>query len=489
MNTPLRRVAMSVMVMVLLLLANATYVQVFKADEYRKDPRNQRVLLEEYSRQRGKILAGGQAVADIKETNDRLKFLRTYPAGEMYAPITGYFSPSYGSVGMEFAQDSVLNGSDDRLFVRRLSDLITGRDPRGGNVELTVDPKVQQAAYEGLHKKGFTGAVVAMDPKTGAILGMASTPSYDPNRLATHDSDEQAKAWKELNADGGRAMKNRALKEIYPPGSTFKLVVTAAALQNGYNKDSQLTAAPDITLPGTQTTLENYNHTNCGSGSTASLETALALSCNTAFAELAGAVGEQKLRQQAERFGIGTGEQQIPLGVEASRLGDIPDKAALYQTGLGQRDVRVTPLQNAVLAATIANGGARMQPYLVKSITSADLHELDATKPKKVEQAVPSSVASTVRDMMIKSERNTGGEGQISGVTIASKTGTAEHGTDPRNTNPHAWYVAFAPAENPKVAVAVIVEDGGDRGLGATGGKVAAPIGRAVIRAALQGGG
>ncbi|GGM78106.1 penicillin-binding protein A [Longimycelium tulufanense] len=490
MNTPLRRVALSVMVMMVLLLANATYIQVIKADEYRKDPRNTRVVMEEYSRQRGKIIAAGQPLADAKETNDRLKYLRTYPQGPMYAHVTGFYSPQYGGRGLEWAENEVLNGSDDRLFVRRLSDLITGRDPRGGNVETTIDPKVQQAAYEAMTAKNFKGAVVALDPKTGAVLGMVSTPSYDPNRLSSHDPEVVQQAWKAYTAESGdKPILNRAVSESYPPGSTFKLVTAAAALQSGFDKNSQLTAAPSIQLPQSTKSLPNFANMRCGSGQTASLELALALSCNTAFAELAGKLGEDKLRAQAEKFGINGAEQEIPLSVVPSSLGDIPDQAALYQTGIGQRDVRMTPLQDAVVAATIANGGMRMQPHLVKSITSADLTELDTTKPKQVERAMNANAAATLRDMMIKSEQNTRGEGKIAGVQIASKTGTAEHGANPEQVNPHAWYVAFAPAEDPKVAVAVIVEDGGDRGLGATGGAVAAPIGRAVIRAALQGGG
>jgi peptidoglycan glycosyltransferase len=486
-NTPVRRVAVAVMVMVMLLLANLTYVQVVKANDYRNDPRNQRVLLAEYARKRGQISAGGQVLASSTETDDRLRYQRVYSDGPRYAALTGYYSTIYASTGIEHAEDGVLNGSDDRLFVRRLSDLITGRDPSGGNVVLTIDPQVQKTAYDAMTAKKFTGAVVALRPSTGEILGMVSTPSYDPNPLADHNAEVQKQAWTRDSAADPSTLVNRAISQTYPPGSTFKLVDTAAALQDGFTPDSPLPAASQITLPGTSTTLENFAGTPCGAGPTATLADALARSCNTAFATLTGEVGQSKLRTQAEQFGIGDTDLAIPMPVAASSIGEIPDTASLYQSGIGQRDVRLTPLQNAEIVAAIANGGERMTPYLVKSIQAPDLTTLDTTSPDRAGQAVPGDVARTMTQLMIGSENRTQGGGKIAGVTIASKTGTAEHGTAPKQTPPHAWYVAFAPAEDPQVAVAVVVEDGGDRALEATGGSVAAPIGRAVIAAALGG--
>ncbi|MGH3903890.1 MAG: peptidoglycan D,D-transpeptidase FtsI family protein [Pseudonocardiaceae bacterium] len=490
MNTPLRRVAMAVMGMIVLLLANATYIQVVSADEYRSDPRNRRVLLDEYGRQRGQLIAGGLPVARSEDTGGQLRFTRTYLDGPRYAPVTGYYSLRYGAGGMEKAMDSVLNGSDGRLFVRRLSDLITGRDPSGGNVELTVNPIVQQVAYQELTSRGFTGSVVAIKPSTGEILAMASTPSYDPNRLASHDGAEQESAWDEYTStDNGSPMTNRSVQSTYPPGSTFKLVVTAAALENGKaTPDTRLTAAPGLELENTSTTLRNFEDNPCGSGETATLTEALVRSCNTAFAELVTSVGEDKLRQQAEQFGIGQQDLAIPIQVAPSTLGDIPDVAALQQSSIGQRDVALTPLQNAMIAATIANGGVRMEPQLVRTILAPDLSVLDEFEPEQARQAMSRSTADQIRDMMVAAERSYSDDGKINGVRIAAKTGTAEHGADPKATPPHGWYVAFAPAENPQIAIAVVVENGGDQSLEATGGSRAAPIGRAVIGAALQGG-
>jgi peptidoglycan glycosyltransferase len=475
------------MAMILLLMANLTYIQVIKADDYRNNPGNQRVILAEYSRMRGQISAEGQVLASSTPTDDRLKYQRRYPEGPVFAPVTGYYSVIYNSGGLERAADPVLNGSDGRLFGRRLSDLVTGRDPSGGNVVTTIDPAVQKTAYDALAGKNYAGSVVAIRPSTGEILAMVSTPSYDPNPLASHSTDEQKKAWAGFTGADPPTMVNRAIQETYPPGSTFKLIDTAAALSSGkYTPDSPLTAAPNITLTGTSTTLENYNGNACGTGPTATLREALQRSCNTAFAQLAGDLGEQAIRDQAAAFGIGTQDQTIPMPVAASTIGPIESTAALQQSAIGQRDVALTPLQNATIVATIANGGAMMAPYLVKEIQSQSLDTVDTTQPDMVGRAISGSVARTLTDLMVNNEKSYGGRGKITGVDIAAKTGTAEHGTDPKNTPPHVWYVAFAPAVNPQVAVAVLVESGGDRNnLAATGGLIAAPIGRAVIGKAL----
>ncbi|OBF23128.1 D,D-transpeptidase PbpA [Mycobacterium sp. ACS4331] len=490
MNTSLRRVSMTLMALVVLLLLNATLTQVFTADGLRADPRNQRVLLDEYSRQRGQISAGGQLMAYSVSTTGRYRYLRVYPNPNMYAPITGFYSLSYSSTGLERAEDSILNGSDQRLFGRRLADFFTGRDPRGGSVATTIVPRVQQAAFDAMQQGcdgGCRGAVVALDPKTGKILSLVSAPSYDPNRLATHDTAAQSAAWEELRDDPADPLSNRALSERYPPGSTFKVITTAAALQSGITEDERLTALPSVPLPDSTVTLENYGGAPCGSGQTTSLQEAFARSCNTAFVQLGLRLGADSLRNAASSFGLDNPQDPIPLQVAESTVGPIPDRAALAMSSIGQRDVSMTPLQNALVAAAIANKGVIMQPYLIDSLKGPDLANIATTTPVEQRRAVSPQVAAKLTDLMIGAEQFTQQTGAIPGVQIASKTGTAEHGTDPRNTPPHAWYIAFAPAQDPKVALAVLVENGGDR-LSATGGAVAAPIGRAVISAALQGG-
>ena len=490
MNTPLRKVGVAMLVMVLLLLGNATYIQVVKADDYRTDGRNQRVLLEEYARQRGQIVTddSGQVLAGVEPIDDRLKFQRTYLNGPVYAPVTGYYSVRYGAGGMERAEDQVLNGSDPRLFVRRLSDMVTGRDPRGGNVRLTVKPTVQETAYEEMSKRGYRGAVVALNPKTGEILAMVSTPSYDPGLLASHVGTDQETAWQKFNEDENRPMLNRAISETYPPGSTFKLVTAAAALEDGATPDTPVNPAPNVKLPGGgNASLENFNGTPCP-GNT--LKDALANSCNVPFAEMAGNLGAEKLNETAANFGIGQNDLTIPLRVAQSGLGEMAGKPQLFQSGIGQRDVKLTPLQDALLAATVANGGVAMKPNLVKSLLAPDLSTIEDVAPEELtgDPALSKANADILRDMMLASEDNTKGGGKRGDLKIASKTGTAEHGNDPKSTPPHAWYTAFAPAQDPQVAVAVIVESGGNRGLAATGGTVAAEIARATINAALGGG-
>ncbi|WP_232661159.1 peptidoglycan D,D-transpeptidase FtsI family protein [Pseudonocardia sp. TRM90224] len=487
MNTPVRRVAIAVMAMILLLLANLTYVQVVKASDYRNDPRNKRVLLAEYARKRGQISAAGQMLAASTETGGRLRYQRNYPDGPVFAPVTGYYSVNHGATGIERAADEILNGSDDRLFGRRLSDLITGRDPSGGNVVLTIDPDMQKAAYDQLSSRNYTGAVVALRPQTGEILAMASTPSYDPNPLATHSAAEENEAFAQVNAEEPSVLTNRAISEIYPPGSTFKLIDVAAALSSGkYTPDSQLTAIANLKLANGRTDLENYNGNSCGTSATASLRDALQRSCNTAFAQLAAELGEQAIRDQAAAFGIGTTDLSIPMNVATSTIGDIEDTTALQQSSIGQRDVALTPLQNAMIVAAIANGGTVMKPYLIKSIQSQELETVETTNPDRVGRAIDAGVARTMTELMVNNENSYRGAGKLSDVQIAAKTGTAEHGANPKATPPHVWYVAFAPADNPQIAVAVVVESGGDRSdLAATGGAVAAPIGRAVIAAGL----
>ncbi|MHA6801816.1 peptidoglycan D,D-transpeptidase FtsI family protein [Salinifilum ghardaiensis] len=483
MNKPLRRVALAMMAMVVLLMGNVTFKQVIQADEYNNDARNKRSLYAEYSHQRGQIIADGQSLANSSKTGQEpLEYARNYPEGPAFAPVTGFYSFIYGSKGIERGQDDILNGTDDSMAFNRLSDTITGKEPRGGNVELTIDPDMQRTAYEQLTSKGYQGSVVALNPQTGEILSMANAPSYDPAKVSTHDRDAAVDAWQNYEDDPDGPMVNRAVDETYPPGSTFKLITTAAALENGYTPKSRVQDAAEITPPGTSVPLPNYGNLQC-QGNT--LTAALAHSCNTAYAEIAGDVGADALRQKAAAFGFGK-DLSVPMDVAQSSMGEMPDQAALYQSGIGQRDVRVTPLQNAMMAAAVANDGEVMKPQLVQSTRAPNMSEIDGFQPEKLGRATSPEVAHQIRDMMLQSEENTSGSGKISGVEIASKTGTAQHG---QGSDPHGWYVAFAPAENPQIAVAVLVENGGDEGAEATGGSIAAPIGREVIRAGLQGGG
>jgi peptidoglycan glycosyltransferase len=476
-NAPLRRVAISVLVLFTLLIVNVNYIQVVRSDELRKDRGNTRVLTEEYDRERGSIVVAGTEVANSVPTDDRLKYLRQYPQGELYAAVTGYYSLVYGSAQIEEAENDLLAGSDDRLIARRIADLFTGRDPSGGDVVLTLDPAVQEAAMAGLD--GVTGAVVALDPSTGAVLGMASTPTYDPNLLSSHEPQAIRDYWAQLNEADRDPRLNRAISDNYPPGSVFKVVVSAAALASGdYTPDTVIPAPDTLTLPGTSTELENFGGSSCSSTGEQSLIDALTISCNTAFAQLGIDLGEDAVRDMAEAFGMDGERREIPLTVEPSTMGDPENDAELGVSSIGQQSVVVTPLQAAMIAAAVANDGTLMTPYLVDQLRAPDLSVLDETDPEELSEPVTPEVADQLTEMMESVVTNGSGRAaRIPGVTVAGKTGTAE------NAGPdHNWFIGFAPADDPQIAVAVFVANGGG-----TGGDVSAPIARQVMQAYLEG--
>ncbi|MCW2529564.1 MAG: cell elongation-specific peptidoglycan D,D-transpeptidase, partial [Pseudonocardiales bacterium] len=284
MNRPIRRVTVFVGVLVLAVIINLNFVQVINANGYRDNPGNRRVLLDEYKRMRGAIIVGGTQIAESVHTDDALTYLRTYRNGPMYANLTGYNSFYYGQTGIESVENGVLSGDDDRLFVQRLTNLLTGRDPRGGNVVLTINKQAQAAAYQALGNR--RGSVVAIDPTTGAILAAVSTPSYDPNKLSSHSADSIQQAYNSYTNDKNQPLLNRAFQQTYPPGSVFKVVVSAAALKKGLTPATRIPAKDKITLPGTTTTLQNFDGERCADGKTDTLDHALTVSCNTAYAQL-----------------------------------------------------------------------------------------------------------------------------------------------------------------------------------------------------------
>jgi peptidoglycan glycosyltransferase len=411
-------------------------------------------------------------------TDGRLKYLRQYPQGELYAAVTGYHSLIYNNSQLERAENDVLSGSDGRLALRRLADLFTGRDPAGGDVVLTLDPAVQEAAMAGL--EGVTGAVVALDPSSGAILGMASTPSYDPTRLSSHDPAAIRAYWDELGAAERDPRLNRAIGDNYPPGSLFKVVVSAAALEDGYTPDTVIPAPDELPLPNSSRVIPNFNGSSCSSTGEQTLNDALTISCNTAFAQLGMDLGEDRVREMAEAFGMDGEKFDIPLRVQGSSIGDVEDDAALAQTSIGQRDVRMTPLQAAMIAATVANDGHQMRPYLVDQVQAPDLTVIDSTEPEEWRNPVSVDVANQLTEMMKSVVANGSGRAaRIPGVEVAGKTGTAQVSEDVAD---HTWFMGFAPADDPKIAVAVFVANGGG-----TGGERSAPIARQVMQAYLDG--
>jgi len=479
MNKPLRRLAAAVMVMFGLLLINANYIQVVRANSLHNDGHNPRLIQEEYSRKRGPILVGGKPVATSVVTTDRLKYKRSYSSGKLYAPVTGFYSLVYGSNGIEAAENSILSGTDNSLFVRRVIDLITRVPPQGGSISLTINAKAQRAAYLGL--AGRKGAVVAVNPTTGAILALVSSPSYDPNLLSSHDTTAIRNNYKRLSTDPNQPMLNRALRETYTPGSTFKLVTAAAALENGLRPDSKVYNGASLNLPQTTSNLPNENGRPCTSASAATLTDALANSCNASFGKVGLDLGAAKLAEQARKFGFGKAFT-VPM---RSAVSDFPgnlNPPQTAQSAVGQFSVRASPLQMAMVAAAIANHGELMSPYLVQEIRAPDLSPLNVTKPQSLGQAMSAQSAQLLTDMMVNVvDHGTGTNGQIPGVKVAGKTGTAQQGGGRR---PHAWFVSFAPATNPRVAVAVIIENGGNASE-ISGNQLAAPIAQRVMRAVL----
>ncbi len=477
----LRRLAAVLLVLVLAIIANLTWVQFVDADDLRSQPGNTRNLLREYSRERGPILVGGAAVAKSIPTSDQLKFLRTYSAGPRYAPATGFYSLVYGATGLERTENSILSGSDDRFFVDRLEQLFAGRSVQGGAVRTTLNAKAQKAAFDGL--AGRTGAVVAIDPATGAILALASSPSFDPNQLSSHNSTKIRKAYAAYEADPDKPLTNRPLTMALPPGSTFKLVTAAAALESGrYQPDTMVPGPAELKLPQTTHALKNWTGQRCGPDDETTLTNALAISCNTAFASIGMDLGADALRAQAEKFGFDNGFQ-IPLRAATSRFPAELDAPQTAMAAIGQYDVAATALQMAMVGAGIANGGTVMNPYLVSQVLGPDLSVLEQAEPSPYQQAMtPANAAALMSMMETTVTQGTATSVQIPGVRVGGKTGTAQSGTDAKA---HAWFVAVAPIQTSQVAVAVVLQNGG----GApevSGNALAGPIARAVIEAVLS---
>lgn len=479
MNRPIRRVAVVAMIMFALLLGNVTYNVIVRQSSLNANPENRRTRDQEFAQDRGPILVGQTQIARSVPSKDRFKFQRTYPDPKVYAHITGYYSYDHARSGLEFSQNAQLAGTDDSQFVRRIVDLATNQTPTGASIETTLNAKAQKAAYDGLG--GRKGAVVAIDPRTGAILAMASTPSYDPNLIASHDIKAANNSWQTLVRDPDKPMVNRAAREVYPPGSTFKLVTAAAALEAGRSPDSMIESPTQLKLPNTNTYLGN--DTNCG-GTQVTMDQALKVSCNTAFANLGLELGADKLRDQAVRFGFGS--RPLPeLNGVASRYPDTPDRPATALTAIGQHDVAATPLQMSMVTAAIANDGQGYDPYVVSNVRAANLSLIQTHRPQQRSRAMSRDNARKLQEMMVHVvEDGTGVNAQMNGRTVGGKTGTAQTSPD---RPPYAWFTAFAKDNSgqPVVAVTAFIEEANVERSDIAGGRLAAPIAKAVMEAVL----
>ncbi|MFD3933370.1 peptidoglycan D,D-transpeptidase FtsI family protein [Streptomyces sp. NPDC058614] len=482
MNKTIRRSAVFTLLLVLALLVRATWVQFYEGQALADDKDNRRNAIEQYANPLGNIIVAGDAITGSAQTKGSdLEYKRTYTDGSLYAAVTGYSSQVYGATQLEGIYQDLLDGTD--LQLKTPLDTITNKRADPGDVVTTIDPDVQKAAYEALGDK--KGAAVAIDPTTGRILAVVSTPSYDPSQLSAGDSD----AWTKLTKDADKPMTNRALRQPLPPGSTFKLVVAAAALEDGlYSDVDAKTDSPNpYTLPDTTTELANENAS--APCENASIRVALQYSCNNVFAKMAVDLGQDKLKAQAEKFGFNDESQDVPVRAYTSVYPSDMDKSSTALTGIGQFDVTATPLQMAMVSAAIANDGKLVTPHMVSQTSDSDGNVLtnydDSTESKEI---VSSSTAEQLQSaMQTVVEDGTGTNAQISGATVGGKTGTAQHGENNSQT-PYAWFTSYAKSDSndKEVAVAVLVEQSDAARSEVSGNGLAAPVAKAMMQAALK---
>jgi peptidoglycan glycosyltransferase len=488
MNQALRRVSLACLVLFLLLLVNDNYVQAFEAGKLVNDPGNGRTFAQQYQYQRGSIItADNKTIAESRHVGGIYSYQRYYPDPVPYAPVTGYTTP-YSATGIEAAENKLLAGTDPRLTVRNLIDLITGKPKKGATVQLTINSVVQQAAYDAIKATGLPSAAVAIDPATGAILALASYPTFNPNKYATFNGAQLNKADERYRNSNQQPLLNRAINDTFPPGSTFKIVTSSTFFNNNASNSPQtmVESPTQLTLPQTNHVLTNDLGEVCGNGSgQTTLIQAFLQSCDTTFGKIGINVGANALNNQAQQFGMNSSALKIPMPVTPSNYVLPPSEALTAYSAIGQFSDTATAMQEAMFSAAIANGGKLMKPYLVQGIVASDLSTVQDTAPSVLNQAVSPAVANNVGQMMEAVVQQQGGtanafnQGAI-GVNIAGKTGTAENGPNNANLN-DAVFTAFGPygSGNPKIAVGVIIQGGG---YGAT---AAAPIAVQVIKAYL----
>lgn len=482
MTPEIKRVANFILLMFLSLFVAASAMQVVNADSLSNDPRNQRAVYEGYKTQRGAILVNNKPIAESIRTSDAYRYLRQYN-GEQYSAITGFYSLFQGRTGLENVLDSSLRGDNSAAFFEQLNALLSGNPVSGASVELTIDEDVQLAAWNAMGN--MKGAVVAIEPATGRILALVSKSGFNANLLSTHNTADASANYKKLLTNKNAPLINRAIGgDLYAPGSVFKLIVAAAAFESGeYTPQSKLPNPKTYILPGTTTAITNSGEGRCGGATTVSIATALKLSCNIPFAQLGISLGQEAIAKQAKAFGFGE-ELAIPLKATPSVYPENLDEAQTALTSFGQFDVRVSPLQMAMVSAAIANAGIEMKPYLVDQIFTSNLTLLEEGKPTELRRSITTSSAERLKTMMIASvSSGVGSNAKIPGVKVAGKTGTAENGVNDPYT---LWFTGFAPADNPQVAVAVVIEDGGGKGQSGRGNTLAAPVAKKVMEAVLN---
>jgi peptidoglycan glycosyltransferase len=490
MNAAIRKVGIAVSVLILVLIGQLTYLQVVDANNLAHDPRNVRNTLNTFNRARGNIVTSdGQIVAQsvpVTGSTD-FKYQRQYPNGPLYSEISGYQSFLFGNTGVEDTYDKALTGRDASIQLNNIGAFISGKTDTG-NVVLSVSAKAQQTAQQALGNQ--QGCVVAIEVKTGAIAAMYCNPTYDPNTLATHDSQAAQLAFDQLKNDPNKPNLARAYQEIFPPGSSFKTVTSSVALGDTRLNPPITPTSPSFpflsSLPLPQTanqSLSNFGGEVCGGD----LTEGLVASCNTTFGQVGLDLGND-LVPGMNNCGIGVGAPPLDLPGAVGSTGPAAgtfqnDMPGFAKAAIGQQSVAVTPLAMAMVAAGIANSGVIMEPHVVQEVQNTDGTTAKTIDPQPWKTCLSAQNARELTDMMVQVvQRGTGTAAQIPGLTVAGKTGTAQTETGA----PHAWFVAFAPAENPQYAVSVLVEHGGNLGNDATGGQVAAPIAAQMLRTLLN---
>ena len=488
MNVPIRRLLAVVLLLFALLVGFTSQWSVFDADDLEAKTENKRPLFEAQQIKRGKITtADGEVIANSTKTgeNESYQYVRKYPQGSLFGNPIGYSFITQGTSGFERAENATLTGEENEFV--SIIDQIRGQQREGSDIVTTLDASAQQLATDQLEATGRPGAVVAMDPSTGAIRVMASTPGYDPNTVP--DDQDQ------LNKADPSVLTNRAIQSLYPPGSTFKVVTAAAALDSG-------AATPDTVLSGaTPQTFSGVPLANAGGEPFGDIDmrTALTHSVNTYFAQLGESVGAETLLEYMDRFGFGSDpEVQLPDDQKAaSGIFVVGGKAGFKQVDEGfdlarvaigqggqEGEVRASVTQMAEVAATIANGGKLMKPTLIEKVVDPDGRVTDELDPEVQSDVVSEETASELTDMMTSVVDEGTAEAladDLGGTTFAGKTGTAEINIEQDLAQP--WFIAFAPVEDPQIAIAVTT----DPCTGCFGGTDAGPIATSVMNELLSG--
>lgn len=479
MNQAIRRSWIVAISMFALVLGSLTYVQFFQASALENNDWNTRQILQDYGKNRGAILVDGRPIAESVPSEDQFNYQRVYNQPAMYAHLTGFFSLVNGSTQLENVMNEELSGSSDDLFIDQMVRLFSGAQAQGASVELTIDPQLQQMAWE-MIPEGQTGSIVVMEPATGNILAMVSKPSYDPNLLAAHDTSVVVQNIEQLSQVPGLSIYfNPATQSLVAPGSVFKLVVAAAALESGqFNAESTIPNPPVLDLPDTDVGLPNFTTGGCMARDTADLAFALEQSCNTPFAQIAWELGEDAVLEQAQKFGFGE-SFNVPVDVAGSQFPTGLNDAQLAQSAIGQFSVAVTPLQMAMVSAAIANDGVLMKPNLVKAVRAPDLSIIEEPDPEVLRESLSAENADQITEWMVNVvENGTARNAAVPGVPVAGKTGTAEVAEQGDN----AWFTGFAPADNPEVVVSIVMQDVDI----ATGAQLTSPNAKRLIEAVLN---